>query len=492
MDVTYKWLSYTLGVHVNQAKQMLYDYVERKRKENSGAQLHVTYLVSGNLIQNGYSRLWLNQLGPRLPYRRPWVHVLGPSCEGSLARMLWSAAQPASAMESQLSKCHKVAVVREDKLEAVKSKLAVTASVHVYSIQKAMLKDSGPLFNTDYDILKSNLQNCSKFSAIQCAAAVPRAPAEVSSSEKFEQSDHQVSSETQVNNGLTTNGHSPPASKQVSQQPKGIMGMFASKTASKTQDTNKETKIEAKEVTNATSGSKAPGKGNVISNFFGKAAMNKLKVSLDSEQAMKEEKIVEQPPVSVTEPKLAAPPGLKKSSRKAEPLKMQQKEKKRGKRVELSDDETKEIENMKRKRRRIRLPESDSSEDEDSPGAYEPESPSPPPPVSPPPEPVPETELEPSSIKNSSGENKRKRKRVLKSKTFVDEDGCIVTEKVYESESCTDSEEEFKMKTSSGHRPPALTVKKEPKEEQKGPKKGTGALGKANRQVSITGFFQRK
>ncbi|XP_006073360.1 DNA polymerase delta subunit 3 isoform X3 [Bubalus kerabau] len=445
--VTYKWLSYTLGVHVNQAKQMLYDYVERKRKENSGAQLHVTYLVSGSLIQNGHS-------------------------------------------------CHKVAVVREEKLEAVKSKLAVTASVHVYSIQKAMLKDSGPLFNTDYDILKSNLQNCSKFSAIQCAAAVPRAPAESSSSEKLEQSDLPVSPETQASDELTTNGHGPPVPKQSSQQPKGIMGMFASKAASKAQDANKETKTEAKEVTNASSvGPKAPGKGNVISNFFGKAAMNKLKVNLDSEQEVKEEKKVEQPPLSVTEPKLAAPVDLKKSSKKAEPVKMQQKEKRR-KQVELSDDETKETENMKKKRRRIKLPESDSSEDEvipDSPGAYEAESPSPPPPSpSPSPEPVLKTEPEPPPVKGSDGENKRKRKRVLKSKTFTDEEGCMVTEKVYESESCTDSEEELKMKTSSVHRPPAMAVKKEPKEDRKGPKKGTAATGKANRQVAITGFFQRK
>lgn len=36
----------------------------------------------------------------------------------------------------------------------------------------------------------------------------------------------------------------------------------------------------------------------------------------------------------------------------------------RGKRVDLSDDETKETENMKKKRRRIKLPDSDSSEDE--------------------------------------------------------------------------------------------------------------------------------
>ncbi|EDL16422.1 DNA polymerase delta subunit 3 isoform 2 [Mus musculus] len=442
--VTYKWLSYTLGVHVNQAKQMLYEYVERKRKENSGAQLHVTYLVSGSLIQNGHS-------------------------------------------------CHKVAVVREDKLEAVKSKLAVTASIHVYSIQKAMLKDSGPLFNTDYDILKSNLQNCSKFSAIQCAAAVPRAPAESPSSRKYEQSNLQAASEAQASE-LTTNGHGPPASKQASQQPKGIMGMLISKAATKTQDTNKETKPEAREVTSASSaGGKAPGKGSVMSNFFGKAAMNKLKVNLDSEQAVKEEKTVEQPPVSVTEPKLAAPPAQKKSSRKSEPGKVQQKEKSsRGKRVDLSDEEAKETEHLKKKRRRIKLPQSDSSEDEvfeDSPEMYEADSPSPPP-VSPPPDPMPKTE--PPPVKRSSGETKRRRKRVLKSKTFVDEEGCIVTEKVYESESCTDSEEELKMKPASAHKPPAAAVKREPREERKGPKKGAAALGKANRQVSITGFFQKK
>ncbi|XP_036180874.1 DNA polymerase delta subunit 3 isoform X5 [Myotis myotis] len=339
-----------------------------------------------------------------------------------------------------------------------------------------------------------HVNQAKQFSAIQCAAAVPRASAETSSSEKFDQSNLQVSSETQANSELTTNGHGPPTSKQISHQPKGIMGMFASKAASKNQDTNKETKTEAKEVTNASSvGNKAPGKGNVMSNFFGKAAMNKLKVNLDSEQEVKEEKVVEQPLLSVTEPKLAAPAGLKKPSKKAEPIKMQQKERKRGKRVEFSDDETKETVNVKKKRRRLKLPESDSSEDEvlpDSPGVYEAESPSPPPPASPPPEPA--TEPEPPSVKSLSGENKRKRKRVMKSKTFVDEEGCIVTEKVFESESCTDSEEELKMKTSSIHRPPAMTVKKEPKEERKGPKKGTAALGKANRQVSITGFFQRK
>lgn len=48
-------------------------------------------------------------------------------------------------------------------LAAMKSKLATIASVHVYSIQKALLKDSGPLYNTDYDIVKTNLHDCSKW-----------------------------------------------------------------------------------------------------------------------------------------------------------------------------------------------------------------------------------------------------------------------------------------------------------------------------------------
>lgn len=100
-------------------------------------------------------------------------------------------------------------------------------------------------FDNDINLI---LTSVLRFSAIQCAAAVPRAPAESTSSKKYEQSNLQAASETQANEP-TTNGHSPPASKQASQQPKGIMGMLISKATTKTQDTNKETKTEAREVT---------------------------------------------------------------------------------------------------------------------------------------------------------------------------------------------------------------------------------------------------
>uniref|UniRef100_A0A8B9MGB4 DNA polymerase delta subunit 3 n=1 Tax=Accipiter nisus TaxID=211598 RepID=A0A8B9MGB4_9AVES len=442
--VTYKWLSYTLGVHVNQAKQMLYDYVERKRKENSGAQLHVTYLVAGNLIQNG--------------------HI-----------------------------CHKVAVVREDKLEAMKSKLATIASVHVYSIQKALLKDSGPLYNTDYDIVKTNLHNCSKFSAIHCAAAVPRTSAEVSQVQTSVQAGSQTPSDTNAVSVPVVNGHGPSTAKQTAQQPKGIMGMFAAKAASKPQDTNKETKAEAKEAPGVSAvSSKPPAKGNIMNNFFGKAAMNKLKVNSVLEQP-KEEKEVVKPSVPVAEPESSPNPVVEKPGKKTESARIQQKDKKsKMKRVDKSDNEEERVpENLKKKRKRIKKLQSDSSDEEDVPPSPMPEEEKAP---SPPPVPALKTELEPASTEVSAGGKKRKRKRVLKSKMFIDEEeDCMVTEKVYESESCTDSEDDFaKSKPPAAHKQPVLPLRKEPKEERKNLKKGAATANRANKQVSIMGFFQKK
>ncbi|NXC27424.1 DPOD3 polymerase, partial [Campylorhamphus procurvoides] len=367
--VTYKWLSHTLGVHVNQAKQMLYDYVERKRRENSGAQLHVTYLVAGNLLQNG--------------------HV-----------------------------CHKIAVVREDKLEAMKSKLSTIASVHVYSIQKALLKDSSPLYNTDYDIVKTNLHNCSKFSAIHCDAAVRRIQPDIPRAQTSLQGSSQRESDTDALRTPTTNGHGPLAAKHPPQPQKGIMGMFAAKAASKPQDTNKETKAEAPSV--STASSKPPTKNNIIKNFFGKAAMNKLKVNPVPEQP-KEEKEVVKPSVAVAEPESSPNPVVEKPGKRTESARIQQKDRKsKMKHVDRSDNEEEtDPENAKKKRKRIKQLESDSSDEEDVPPSPTPEEEKA---LSPPPAADLKTELEPASMEVSAGGRKRKRKRVLKSKMFIDKE----------------------------------------------------------------------
>ena len=48
-------------------------------------------------------------------------------------------------------------------------------SVHVYSVQKAYLKDSGVLFAADYDVAKEHIGDYSKWSTIDCpvSAKIP-------------------------------------------------------------------------------------------------------------------------------------------------------------------------------------------------------------------------------------------------------------------------------------------------------------------------------
>ncbi|XP_067841685.1 DNA polymerase delta subunit 3 isoform X2 [Heptranchias perlo] len=498
--VTYKMLSQFLGIHVNQAKQMLYYYVERKRKENSGAQLHVTYLVSGKAVEDGTS-------------------------------------------------CHKVAVVREEQLEAVKMKMLVTASVHVYSIQKAMLKDSGPLFNTDYEAIKENLQSSNKYSAIRCADAVPRSAEEMAHLQKSLQPSRS-SGEAASTSKPDVNGYAPPAPKSTPPQPKGIMGMFSSKPPVKSQD--KEQKVEpvVKDGESAApSGGKTTSKGSSFSNFFLKASAKKgTPPSKSPSQAAKKE----DPPTS--EKPALEPPGTEEapgggechvksaserggdeesapanmaaarkpqakvqkekiSAKKAGVDKKQQKDglsSKKTKRNAAFDSEEEEEEPHNKRRRRIRQPQSDSSDDEvipDSPEARDVKTPSPPPEV-----PIKEEETSPQCFSDvgvkaqcwesaegaeTVGVKRRKRRRVLKSKTFMDEDGSIVTEKVYQSESCTDSESEFvakrqEPKNLSGQKPAGVKSTGGGKDEPKGQKeKKAPAPGRAGKQASIVGFFKK-
>uniref|UniRef100_A0A674BMX6 DNA polymerase delta subunit 3 n=1 Tax=Salmo trutta TaxID=8032 RepID=A0A674BMX6_SALTR len=362
--VTYKWLSLTLGVHVNLAKQMLYHYLDQKRKEGS-ARLHATYLVSGKFVENGTTS-------------------------------------------------HKVSVVREDQLEDAKSKMSLTVSVHVYSVQKAVLKDSGPLYSADYDAVKENLRNCSRYSAIRCADAVPMSSAEVQQACETTQAPPPETEQIKAN-------HSNLASKPTSKQPKGIMGMFANKNASKSQDSSKEIKLEQKE-------------DYALTGYF--------------------------------------PLGSKT------------------KRLEHSDSEEEKNESRRKKRRRIKKPEPDSSDDEVIPDS--------PPQLQEKRDPSPSLEIqvkkEPVAVSHSddlSDCKRRKRRRVLKSHTFVDDEGCIVTEKGYESESYSETEDDFKFSkpTPKNPNPPKPSTGKK---EEKRSKKAAAASNKSTKQASIMGFFQKK
>uniref|UniRef100_A0A671VZW2 DNA polymerase delta subunit 3 n=1 Tax=Sparus aurata TaxID=8175 RepID=A0A671VZW2_SPAAU len=400
--VTYKWLSLTLGVHVNIAKQMLFHYLDHKRKESS-AQLHATYLVSGKFVDNGQTS-------------------------------------------------HKVSVVKEDQLEDVKSKMSLIVSVHVYSIQKALLKDSGPLYAVDYDAVKDNLKNCSTYSAIRCADAVPMSSAELQQGREI---NHTPPPEPEhKKSGM--NGETNGTSKSSSKPQKGIMGMFANKTAPKSTNSDKDIKPEQKEEApvDATK-SKAAAKANPMMNFFGSQAAKK------PEKTVKEEEAEPQ--------RQTSQPQEKQETAAVEPTKDTKKDS-RSKTKRLVDSDSEEEKMEKKRRRRIKKPVPDSS-DEDG-------------------------EVLTSFVlfKSASSDMKiRKRRRVLKARTFVDEEGCIVTEKAYESESYSETEDDFQATKQAPKDPfPAKPAASKKQEEKKSQKKTSASANKGGKQASIMGFFQKK
>ncbi|KAE8290555.1 DNA polymerase delta subunit 3 DNA polymerase delta subunit p66 [Larimichthys crocea] len=425
--VTYKWLSLTLGVHVNTAKQMLYHYLDHKRKESS-AQLHATYLVSGKFEDNG-------QTG------------------------------------------HKVSVVKEDQLEDFKSKMSLVVSVHVYSVQKALLKDSGPLYSVDYDAVKDNLKNCTKFSAIRCASAVPMSSLELQQARQI----HQVPAPEPEHKKPAMNGEAN-ASKPSTKPQKGIMGMFASKAAPKNQDNVKDIKTEQKEDTPVAEApkSKPAAKANPMMNFFGTQTAKKPDKTEKKEEAAHSSSSAEvqrqssQPEEKREAPAMQPPKDTKKEARS------------KSKRVVDSDSEEEKME--KKKRRRIKKPEPDSSDEDvipDSPQQMKTREPSP----------SPEKEVEPVSHSPSQGNSQktRKRRRVLKARTFVDDEGCIVTEKCYESESYSETEDDVQATKQASRDPvPAKRPASHKPDEKKSQKKTSANANKGSKQASIMGFFQKK
>ncbi|XP_069564991.1 DNA polymerase delta subunit 3 [Brachyistius frenatus] len=435
--VTYKWLSLTLGVHVNTAKQMLFHYLDHKRRESS-APLHATYLVSGKLVDNGQTS-------------------------------------------------HKVSVVREEQLEDFKAKMSLIVSVHVYSVQKALLKDSGPLYSVDYDAVKDNLKNCSRFSAIRCAGAAPLASLD---RQQTRETQRPPTPEPEVKK-CSTNGDARAAFKQAAKPQKGILGMFANKSAPKKQDSSKETKSEPREDPPAVDApkSKPAAKVNPMANFFGNQTGKKPDKTMKEDEAAKSSSTSEQRHQSSTaEKKEEEEEEEEEEEAAAESQKETKKDgRSKSKRTEDSDGDEEKME--KKKRRRIKRPEPDSSDEDvvpDSPQPMETREPSP--------SPEKKVESVTHSHRGNSEMKMRKRRRVLRSRTFVDDEGCIVTEKDYESESYSETEEEevksSKQAPRDAVKPKLASSSRE--DEKRSQKKSSSSANKGAKQASIMGFFQKK
>ncbi|KAL3846995.1 hypothetical protein ACJMK2_017935 [Sinanodonta woodiana] len=480
--VTYKWLSLTLKVHVNIAKQMLYTFVKTQKENKKNDNLTVTYFVAGvNKMDTG----------------------------------------------EMVFKC---GVVPEEKLSQYKCSLSAVTSCHVYSVQKVKLKDSNALYITDYDVMKDNIFKFSNYSSIKNARA------EIRSEDDMDVLSMQmIETESKPEKeAKTINGSSAPLSKVAApkEKPKGaIANMFAN--AQKNKDTKAEAKDEKPEVKQENKPSekavKPTGKkqGGVMSFFTkqkDKPADNTDHTSKDVKskqdlQPKMNEQTADHTSKEVKENK-ELPPRTKekkvdytsKEVKKKEELpprtKVQsppRRSSRKTQRVESDDDDS-----IKKKRRRIKQDLFDSSSEEEEVEIEE-DSPVPSPVKEP--SPIPES---PSSeavevdeeevkdkkkeqiiIKSSSkeergekvltGEKRRVRRKKQVKKTFMDKDGFLVTEKVWESESTDASEVEEPVK-----KPPVHAVSSLPQKKVSPKKKGSPTKGTGTTQTSLMSFFKKK
>uniref|UniRef100_UPI00358F635B DNA polymerase delta subunit 3 isoform X2 n=1 Tax=Myxine glutinosa TaxID=7769 RepID=UPI00358F635B len=453
--------------------RMLEEFVEVKRKGKDGHRLNVTYVVSGKEDRDGVP-------------------------------------------------CHMVIVVKEDQLPNVKRRLELMTSLHIYSVGLSKLPDAAALYTTDYDIRLDLCARASKLGAICNAKAVPQ-PAEELAERRNRLLEH-ACDDMEVQDAVP-NGRSLP--KQPS-KPKGILGMLAAQpggrhiqSVKKIEDKSAEAKTEDSAVekqepgepqkkvpatasifTFAVTGkAKAPNKdgtskptipepvqitktepvdpGIRLSHSMrfnkGQKCTEEQKEEVESDKDGRRTKRTRARVnrISDTEEEEEEEEAAKDSDDRKKRKKKKNDEKNKGKEEEPAQSKGKKKRRVKRNHVRRELSDSDD-EEETVTAPKEPRSPS------------PTTHLAFQAGEITISESKRatvgkRQRRVLKDSTYVDEDGSMVTEKVWEVESCSEDEVQAE--------PPAKRpAQVQPAKISKEKKRPT----KAGKQTSIMGFFQKK
>eukprot|EP00092_Neocalanus_flemingeri_P011604 GFUD01012505.1.p1 GENE.GFUD01012505.1~~GFUD01012505.1.p1 ORF type:complete len:459 (-),score=176.93 GFUD01012505.1:119-1495(-) len=434
--ITYKYLSRSLKVHVNVAKQMLFNFVETK-KSSSTPLLGIVYLLSGLMENKDVSK---------------------------------------SDDDATEATIQKVLLVKDKDVKDILSKFSKVYSQHIYSVQLAEVVSQTSLYATDLEVFKEDPAGATALTAIKNKAAVPR--------EAVRQPVH-IAKKVEVKKEVK-----PEVKKEVKKS--GIEGAFAkTKKASPKKEDNKSSTVEEKPKLGDKNSKpvKKPAANN-IANFFAKqAAKPKIeKTEIKSEekenivnQRIEEEtnssskEIIKSPQKAVLKPPVKE---IKQSPKKA--VKKTPPTKKNSKKSVKEDD------SKKRKRIQVMSDSEDEAADEDETDKVENkvEEDEEAPPASKLIESSDDEEIPPTPKQptRTSKPGRRKVKRQV-DKTYVDDQGYMVTKKEYESASETDDEPEpVKEKTPKKVEKIEAPAAKKPKLVAPG--------GKA--QAGIMSFFKKK
>lgn len=440
--VTYKYLSRSLKVHVNVAKQMLFNFVETK-KSSSTPLLGIVYLLSG-MVEN--------------------KNVAKADDDVTESSTL------------------KVLLVKEKDLKDVISKFSKVHSQHIYSVQQAEAVSQTSLYATDLEVFKEDPAGATALTAIKNKNAVPREAVRI----PIETKKVEIKKEAK-----------PEIKKEVKKS--GIEGAFAKtkKASPKKSDSSdaKEEKPKVSEKSNSKA-AKKPAASN-IANFFAKQAA-KPKVEKTEIKDKKETKNEEKENIAnqrIEDESTNASKEIIKSPKKEvlkSPVKKQEVKKSPKKAVtktpptKKNTKKSKDDDSKKRKRIQVMSDSEDEAaeqdEDEKMEEAVVDEEEAPPTAKlieSSDDEEIPPT---PKQATRTSKPGRRRVKRQV-DKTYVDDQGYMVTKKEYESASETDEEPEpVKEKT----------PKKVEKIEAPAAKKAKLAAPGAKSQPGIMGFFKKK
>lgn len=490
--VTYKWLSKTLGVHVNTAKQLLYAFATQSGEAKT-AGIKKTYLISGVLLNDG-------------------------GC--------------------------KVTVVQEDNLQKLKEQFRTITSEHIYSVQKVkndtalrdlykvdslQKDDSNPkpaiscskcLLRTDTELSKLRIQ-AEAATVTSDSKQWPTGPTKKPPASKSPAKD------TNNSNNHVTNGEAEKGDKAAEgnsaivkngRKPGSIAAMFAAQ-GSKGQKSTESAKAPSKAT--------AKGKSGGIATFFNK---NVGETKTSSEKKVKNQKEEEKSDVDKPKSKenghcqslkeSSSPPEKKRKSvsekseeestsskrrklsegktdseeintksKKVVDAKLNKSKKPNKKKGKDSDNNEKSV----KKRKRIIVADSDSDDD-----IFEKEEiPESPPPIEEHEPELPSQQSEMEDIIPCTPQHElnkgRKRIRKLVDKTFMDDDGYMITKKEFVYESCSESDheegKENEGKTNSESTP--KNIKKETESNVKESPKKKVSPPQKSKQATLMNFFKK-
>lgn len=362
------------------------------------------------------------------------------------------------------SKVYKVIVVPEELKEETKASMLSPVTCHIYSIQNCPLKTADMLYMADFDLLKSAGIDANRFSAVRCPSAKltqRTVTADISSSstaQKAAASTLTAPSSSDSSQGKVSEVKKAAEKTTQSKASTGIGRLFGN-VAKKQQSA-----ADDKKAASSGDGSRSSEVGENRSRSPGSS--ENVAASKSKPDASKK----------VTSPRSASSKAVGDSRTKVADA---------SKTAHKQSGQTKNKTDSGKRRRIVSISSSDEEDDE----VLEPSSPelivlSPPQQAVTEPEPM-EVVAAPPATDNSAEPQYMQRKLV--SKTYVNEEGYMVTEKVWQSEMVAVSAGEDSTKQPVVQPPSAP-----PPQTKKQPAKKTPPKSSCTKQASLTKFFQKK